>query len=378
MPIAFFVSSLGDTDLAKAAITKLLEQNSKDTIFVIPLTPTAVTRTEDLTGNNLISRVSIEHITEQKDILTKHQISLEELEKVSSFVKKNNIQRMYVGVPSISNEIPFQIANHLNIPSTIAYEYMFKPANHSLWSYLDKLVSKGNCDFAVPLQQAKKDILEINPNAKIYEIGHLSIDRAQVKNTVDIASLRKSLSVNIQDELIFISGTTQPTEVDNLFLDALLSEIATGKYPHVQLRMGLHPGVKDPDSYLQTLLKTCEKYPKAKDQFKIILTTQFEKRLQHPLISSFILRSEVSGADAALAADKVAQAVPGALLNEAALNGKPSYFHDQTTAPYLPKKWFSDNISTFFIAKPGSSHSRGELGLEEDSAPNLLVNLMMR
>ena len=59
MKTAFFVSSLGDTDLAKATMTKLLEHNSEDTIFVIPLTATAVTRTDDLTGNDYISRHSI-------------------------------------------------------------------------------------------------------------------------------------------------------------------------------------------------------------------------------------------------------------------------------------------------------------------------------
>ena len=38
---------------------------------------------------------------------------------------------------------------------------------------------------------------------------------------------------------------------------------------------------------------------------------------------------------------RVAQAVPGALLNEAALQGKPSYFHAQENKPYLPRLLFS-------------------------------------
>jgi hypothetical protein len=331
-----------------------------------------------LVGSDKISRVLINQITDQPDTLEKNKISLDDLEKISHFIREKNIQRAYIGVPSINNEVPFQIANHLDIPCTIAYEYMFKPANHSLWNYIDGLAVKENCDFAVPLISAKNDILEINKNAKICEIGHLSIDRSQMMNLIDSTPVRESLSINKEDKFIFISGTTQPTEVDNQFLDALLSEISTGKYPGLQLRMGLHPGVKDPDSYLQTLLKTCERYSIASNQFKIILTTPFEKKLQNPTLSSpFIFRSEVSGADAAQAADKVAQAVPGALLNEAALKGKPSYFHDETAVPYLPKKWFSGNLTTFFTAKPEPSHSRKELGLE-DTAPNLLAKHMMR
>src|SRR5206468_3076839 len=102
---------------------------------------------------------------------------------------------------------------------------------------------------------------------------------------------------------------------------------AGGKYPNLQLRFGLHPGVKDMDTYLQKLLEICKKYPEIQSQFKIILSAQLENKLQHPLSkfdSIFIIQSEVSGSDAAQAADKITQAVPGALLNEAALKGKPS------------------------------------------------------
>jgi len=67
------------------------------------------------------------------------------------------------------------------------------------------------------------------------------------------------LLVNANDELVFISAQTQPTEVDNQFLEALLKELSTGKYPNLQLRMGIHPGVKDPDAYLQTLLQNVRK-----------------------------------------------------------------------------------------------------------------------
>lgn len=91
----------------------------------------------------------------------------------------------------------------------------------------------------------------------------------------------------------------------------------------------------------------------------------------------FLVRSEISGSDAASAADKITQAVPGALLNEAALKGKPSYFHEKSAAPYLPKKWFSENISTFFREKPTHPHSLKELGLN-DTAPNLLSMILTK
>lgn len=376
MRIAFFVSSIGDTDLAKATISKLADQESVELISIISLTTAADKRTEDLIGNKRISRISLNEITQRADALSNDKVSSEDLAKIRSYISENGIQRAYLGVPSTNNEVPFQIAESLKIPCTIAYEYMFKPAKHTFWGYVDGLTSKGNCDFAVTLTQAKLDILEINANAKVHEIGHLSLDRQQ-ENKTDPTPTRKSLSVNnIQDELVFISGSTQPIEIDNQFLDAILNEISSGNYPGIQLRMGIHPGVKDLDAYLQTLLATCEKYAKTKDQFKIILTDSLEKRLKQPIPSDlFILRAEVSGSEAAQAADKISQSVPGALLNEAALAGKPGYFHEKSTTPYLPSKWFSESISSFFTAQPQKPRSREDLGLK-DTAPNIMAKLL--
>ena len=378
MRLAFFVSSLGDTHLAKATITQLIDNQSCEMIFLNPLTYSALRLTDDFPTNNKISIIPINKITNQDDTLSRNQISSVELKHVSNFIHENNIEHTYIGVPSISNEMPFQIANQLHIPCTIAYEYMFKPINHVFWNYVDNLVIKDNCDFAVPLVPAKNDILQINYNARVHVIGHIAIDQAQTINTMNSPYVKETLSIKSGDKFIFISGSTLATEVDKQFLDALLYEMSTGKYPDLQLRMGLHPGINDTDSYLQNLLDTCTNYPMASDQFKIILTSEFEKKLQQSIFSNpFILRKEISGLAAAHAANKVTQAVPGALLNEAVLMGKPGYFHDKSIMPYLTEKWFSENISDFYNAKQGPLHSRKELGLS-DTAPNLLAKLLLR
>lgn len=376
MRIAFFVSSIGDTDLAKATIHKLIDQESVELISLIPLTIAAEKRTEDLITNKRVFRISLDEIIQKPDVLSQDKISNEALEKIQSFICEHKIQRAYLGVPSTNNEVPFQIAEFLEIPCVIAYEYMFKPEKHSFWGYVERLSTKENCEFAVTLSRAKQDILEINPKTKVHEIGHISLDRSQ-DNKTDPTATKKSLLINSHEELVFISGSTQPTEVDNQFLDAILNEISTGNHPNLQLRMGIHPGVKDLDSYLKTLLATCEKYSKT-NQFKIILTDALEKRLKQPIPETpFILRAEVSGSEAAQAADKISQSVPGALLNEAALAGKPSYFHEKSTIPYLPKQWFAENISSFFSAKPQRPRSRENLELK-DTAPSMMAKLMTR
>lgn len=370
MKLAFFVSSAGDTDLAKATITTLMQQ-SHDQIFLIPLTTTAVDRINDLRSKDNIRTISIDEIVGQAGLLAQDTLTIEQSETVKLFLENNNVQHVYLGVPSSNNEMPYQIAKRLTMPFTLAYEYMFKPEKHALWKYADELAQMPNSHFAVPLDSAVSDMPIHDRETKIHVVGHLSLDRTS-ESATDVAKTRGKLSVNPDQDFVFISGTTQPSEIDNQFLNALLFELATGKHSGIQLRMGIHPGVKNLDAYLSMLLETCERYPQTVSQFKIILTTEMANKLQEVKADSrFIIRADVTGSEAAQAADKVAQAVPGALLNEAALKGKPSYFHDETAKPYLPKTWFSTSIPTFFATKPVAPRTKNQLGLADNASATL-------
>lgn len=380
--IAFFVSSAGDTDLAKSTITALLEQNVAQSIFLIPLTATAEKRTEDMIGKHHVNRLSLKTILNQTEVISPHSLTDKQLETIQTFINVNHIQRAYIGVPSpIDEKIPYQIANFLNIPCTIAYEFMFKPKNHPFWQYANQLASKGH-KFAVPLKSAKQDILEnasqVTVN-KIDEIGHISLDRSLMNKTIDAISIKQSLMINENEELIFISATTQPVQFDNEFLEALLQELNTKKYPQLQLRFGVRADIKELDNYLKILLETCNKFPQTKNYFKFIITDEIKKQLKVTLPSDhpFILYANVSGPDAAHVAKGVGQAFPGALTNESATKGKPTYFHDRTTSPYLPETWFAKSIPTFFTAKPQAPHALKELDLS-DSAPNLCAKLLLK
>jgi hypothetical protein len=305
-----------------------------------------------------VKRKTFAEITRSSEILKQNKISTENLESIEKFIKDNAIQHAYIGVPSpIDEESAFQIANLLNIPCTLVYEFMFKPEKHALWNYLPQFTQKKNINFAVPLPAASEDIRALYPEARIEEMGHLSIDRALTSTvSIDVTDVKNRLTVKANEELGFISGTTQPTNVDVNFLEALLSEIDTGQYPHLQVRFGMHPGIKDADNYLKALLIACGRHPNISSQFKIILSPTFEERLVNKPEQSnpFILRCNVPGAEASQAANRVAQAVPGALLNESAIQGKPSYFHAQENKPYLPKSLFSSTIADFLKAEKRS------------------------
>jgi len=370
---AFFTSSIGDTDLARATIQKMREQGFTALIFVIPITATASKRTEEFSDDQT-KFVPLSTLLERASIMDEKQRKEEaEFAKINCFLRENEVMRAYVGIPSpVDEEIPYQIAKNLEIPCMIAYEFMFEPGkNHALWKHFPGLMAKSNCEFAVPLPSVVSDL----DGAKATSVGHLSIDRAINTTPLEAsnqARIKEQLKISDDtDNLVFISGTTQPIEVDVLFLEALLTELKTGVYPNIKLRFGIHPGVKDMDAYFKTLLEVCERFSGLENQFQIILPTRISKRLTinvsaHP----YVLPCEVSGPEAASAAEKVAQAVPGALLNESALQGKPSYYHNKTT-PYLPIFWFSDSIPTFFKAERSGAHSRKELGLEEDCSTTL-------
>jgi hypothetical protein len=382
MAIVFFVSSAGDTDLAKATINTLIEKGVDNEIHLIPLTSAAEERTKDLISSSNIRRVKLSEILKIDKLTTEKKLEPKELSIVCDYIKQNNIQHAYIGVPSpLEEDIPYQIAHALEIPCTIAYEYMFTAQEkHHFWDHLSLLANKKNCNYAVPLPMAKDDILKFNREADVHTIGHLSIDRTMVNSTsINISPIKEQLMLKEQEELIFISGTTQPAEVDNTFVEAILSEIATGKYPQLQIRFGLHPGIQDFDSYLKLILETCDNYQLTASQFKIILPSHIEQKLQQAISNEhpFILRTDVTGADACHAADKIAQAVPGALLNEAAIKGKPSYFHVDSSKPYLPETYFSESIILFFkAARQPQPHTHKELGIEEESAANHMANLL--
>ena len=190
------------------------------------------------------------------------------------------------------------------------------PQNHCLWTAIPELTS-AKLDYAVSLPAAKKDILNRNPDAKINIVGHLSIDRAIANNTIEPIEIKQKLEFKADEEFIFISGTTRPIDVDSEFVLAILNELENNHYPNLQVRFGLHPGIPDKESYLSTLLNICANYPHLSTQFKIILPPQIEQQVKSEdvLNNLFIVRANVSGPQAANAATKIAQAVPGALLN---------------------------------------------------------------
>lgn len=354
MSLVFFTSSAGDTDLAKATIAQLIRESYAKQLLLVPLTQASQSRLNDIDAK--VEQISITELLGLEDFPA--FLDDAKLAQLSDLLKEKEIQRAYIGVPSPQNEdLPFQIAKAIETPSVIVNEFMYKDPKHNFWGHIPKLVEKG-CEFAMPLNSAAADVNSKSQHAKVSTIGHLSIDRALSK-----------------PPMIFVSGSTRPLGEDSAFLEALLSELKKGSHPNLQLRFGIHPGVRNMDTYLLDLLQVCARCEELSQQLKIVLPSRIEDRLCRQYASPFLLREDLSGPELADKADGISQVVPGALINEAHLNKKAVYCHTPVKS-YLtgkPKK----SITMFFNEVCSKKTTYSDLGLET-STPEALSSLMKR
>ncbi|KTD22695.1 Uncharacterised protein [Legionella lansingensis] len=382
MRIAFFISSVGDSDLALKTIKSLEHKGDNHETFIISLTKTAQQRVEVFQSPSTVIKTTLPEILQSdKDLFPEGVCTENQLEKVELYIHSQQIDYAYFGVPSISNEIPFQLAERLNIPVLMAYEFMFKPETHCLWKHVPILQQKSNVQWALPLADAHEDF-QIDDKSKIHITGHLSIDNAYAispSSTRKPEEIKDILNVPTGKSLAFVSSTTQPVEIDAGFLDCLLTELK--HHPNMEVRLGLHPGIQNMDVYLAEILAIYKKHPDVVEQFKIILPDNLVSRVKQPeltinapMFQNAFLRVNVTGSEAASAASRIAQAVPGALLNQAVLEGKPAYSH--LGKPYLPRQYFSNSISSFFAAAPNPPRSKEDLGLDEKTTPERYAEII--
>lgn len=384
MKIAFFVSSLGDTDLALKTIKSIEQKGSHETIL-ISLTQTAQLRIDNFQSSSLVTKISLpEILNDNVNTFPKKLETEAQLKNIIQYIQLQNINYTYLGVPSVNNEIPFQIAKSLeNIPVLMAYEFMFKPESHCLWNQVQELKTQQNVQWALPLADAVDDF-DIDDKRKIHITGHISIDNVysfQSDSSKSSEEIRRGLQVPIDQSLAFVSSTTQPIEIDVTFLDCLLSELP--QHPNVQLRLGLHPGIQDLEAYVNEILSIYKKHVDTHHLFKIILPNDLLRRfktpelsINDPLLQEAFLIVNINGSEASFAADRVAQAVPGALLNQAVLEGKPSYSH--SGKPYLPTQYFANNIATFFSSERKSLRMKQDLGLDTKTAPERYADIIIK
>lgn len=379
MKIVFLISSTGDTNLAIKTINHL--NLSKEHEFVLISLTQAAQKAQmqaiDFPNPDRVTALTLPELLQLKDNKFPETYTDVQCLKTAQYIQNQHFSLVYCGVPSDNSDAPFQIVSKLErIPVLIAYEFMFKPENHTLWRHLPVFRDNPDIHFALPLDRAKEDFLGQN---NVHVVGHLSIDNGVSAKPLDLNSeeIRRKLDITDDESLVFISSTTQPVEIDEQFLDALCAELPN--HPKMQVRLGLHPGIKDLDGYLTKIIAVYDKHKeRCSQQFKIIFPDEFQKKLNNPELfvgHPVFLNAHVNGTQAAYAADRVAQAVPGALLNQGAIEGKGAYAHGGK--PYLPQSSFAENLNLFFTAARKPYLTKTELYLEEKTVAERCSEVIM-
>jgi hypothetical protein len=330
MKILFVTSSIGDTAAALAIAGNLQEQAQE--VEFLALTQVALDR-----------------------LLTKFPkiILLTDITLINKHIKEHHYTKVVIGVSSDEGfTLPYLLAQALDLPVFMLYEYMFASKGHVFLEKLPELAKKPKIQYLATLANAKNLLISLGvPEDKVHIIGHLSIDKAfssPPPSNERIAAIKAKLQVDVAQELIFYSGSTIKLVDEESSINKALRTIESERKENFVVRMTVHPGVKDLEEYLHTILPLISGSP-ASLRFKIAITQALLTKVQEILKAHFIdyqsifikVDDEANVSDAVYeASDRVIQAVPGAYYNSAmlrngqeyCLNPKTSFFHDCDTA----------------------------------------------
>ncbi|HHF7349302.1 TPA: hypothetical protein ACPSKE_002506 [Legionella feeleii] len=205
MKIVFVVGSVGDTNLALRTIDALSPAGQE--ITLISLTKAAQQQVSSIKTPLSVKTIALPELL-QLDNFVEGLLTQEQLKMVVSHLEKQKVDYAYIGVPSVDNEIPFQLAESVSMPVLMAYEFMFKPDSHCLWKHVPTLSTRSNVKWAVPLSIAKDDFQV--PSNQLFVTGHLSIDNAYATSNTSSnktpQEIRETLDVSKEQSLAFISS----------------------------------------------------------------------------------------------------------------------------------------------------------------------------
>jgi len=409
MGILLACHSTGDTeniiDTVKLVVKAVKEaKETGEKIYVLTVGKNATS----IVGNSVKEFPNVSHLS-LSDIIGEEEakgvensaLSPQQLSKVQECLAKLEIDTALIGNPSENNAAaPFQIAELISDRlefGMIYNEYLFEESEHIFYKTLQqKKPWQKKFAWMLATQQAELSAKRANPEIKTAAVGHRAIDAATQPHAFDqkeISDTRNKLKLSDKQSLLFISATKN-AEDDKKLLEQLLSCIQDNKsYSNIEIRLGIHPGLKaDPiklNNYVLTLAEVITKYagtPVA-NQVKFIITKELEPLVDLSKIPSTLICAthNVTGDQAALAAQGVACAVPATLINKAALSGKPAYYHQDSKTPFLPGERLHAGVSTMglFLNKVAGKEMLGpvdkaELKLESQPVAQTLANMLIR
>jgi hypothetical protein len=377
MTTLFVCHSAGDTD-ALLTTYNHMSQDDKDQVSFLAMGNVAY--------NKLYQKgLAFHYLHDQIDTDTASDTEIMELtqEQVAELLQNldpdQTIDQALIGTPSNPQaRSSWQVAKTLS--SQLKYgavynDYLFLDPQHV---FFDELKSQNqwlhNYTWFAPVAKAKRQFEQANGSLSIKTAGHWALE--DVLNTPTQANshnqTRQALHVSCEQGLLFISGTKN-IEQDRQLMEALLQTLQSGQYRDIQVRIGIHPGVSNVQDYLDEMNQCLAEYSQVKEQIQLVVPQRLvdSKGLDMSRYheSDYCL-ADVSGDQAAQAADGVACAVAATLPNKSATQGKPAYYHEDYE-PYLPKdRLFSGSTNLpFFLQKVQNKHKQKPLSREDLDIP---------
>ncbi|MES2142559.1 MAG: hypothetical protein V4471_06755 [Pseudomonadota bacterium] len=387
MSTLFVSHSVGDSAALIATAKSFIKKNSEHKIIVLAIGNAAEKKWNEALLSNAELKNSVFIKTLDSSLKNKAETTSLEADEFKTFqtavldpiIQEEKIENVLIGTPSQNKAgLAFQIAEYLshhfkNDHLFIYNDYLFKENDHCYWETLERTKKwSQNVTHLVPLPKTRKVIHAINPSLQVEVVGHPSIDTSLSRGEVNKAHVQESLAIKGSQSLLFISGSKDLAK-DKALLEALFQALEKDPNPELELRLGVHPGITDPNNYITGILNLIAQFPSINQHIKLFVKPSLITQLSLTHSNEkYILSSLFNSDDVAHIADGVASTPPSTLFTVAALQGKPAYYHEADKRSYLPSTSFlsgRDELPLFFTTmqknRVRQPMSQTELGLSE-------------
>lgn len=416
MGILFVCHSVGDSDVIRKTAEKM-RTTTDEKIYFLTVGQTAENLFKSLVEKDEFIKKSTYYLSdilklnkEEKLSIENSALTVEQLMQTQKFLDSLSVNKALIGTPSqIDATAPFQIAEYLADKLDIGCiynDYLYKEKEHSYWKLLAKKEEwQSKYRWLLPLPKTAEELKNTNSDLKFEVVGHPSIDAVVQQNKISIdikqtdellqlqnktneekKQTRELLQVKQSQSLLFISGTKN-IEDDKALLNDLL-QVMSERNINIEIRLGIHPGALDMPSYVEGLSKVIRSYSNTSvaQCVKLIITDKVAAQLKLTEIdSSLYLKVNKNGDEIANCSDAVACAVPATLVNKAAMEGKPAYYHQSDKMPYLPEDRLfvgEKNLASFFEKslqkKTPEPISKEQLELPKEEAIEIMAKLISK
>ena len=359
MKVLLVCHSAGDSALITQTAHKLAAESKATTINLLIVGKAAQSKIDSEKFSPKINVISLESILSTPFAAFENTaLNTEELLLLQAYLKKIAVTHALIGTPSLNNAaVPYQIAELLSqeIQAGFIYDdYLFTEAKHVKRG---KIQEKGwpECyQWLLPLSAAAAEVKELNPKLKTEVVGHLAFVAAvkASESKMEFTPYHKTLHNEGKNKLIFISGGKSVIE-DLQLLTSVTTILQQEEFNEIDVRIGLHPGLDDVNTYLSKMLLHLIRNP-VKNSIQFIIDLSMQKRIQLEQIKKTVIADlneqekgsitkelgtflhlvDIRGDQAAAVADGVMCFVPATLVSQAVVQGKPAACYQGK--PYLP------------------------------------------